>query len=142
MEGFKSSVNFDKEHVDERMIADAIKIHMTQMKQPPLIGKDVMGVNEGKPVKLYVLSPEMIEKLGKFKETYESCVNAQKRYDISCAKYNKAEQQFGKFNEVQTKLNKVQGNIDTCSNTAKEIEIVFKNLDTEFKTFMQEQSAN
>ena len=142
MEGFQSLVNFDKEHVDERMIADAIKIHMTQMKQPPLIGKEVMRVNEGKPVKLYVLSPEMIEKLGKLKETYESCVNAQKRYDISCAKYNKAEQQYGKFIEVQNKLTKVQGNIETCSNTSKEIEIVFKNLDAEFKTFMQEQSAN
>ena len=56
MEGFKSSVNFDKEHVDDRMIADAIKIHMTQMKQPSLVGKDVMGVNEGRPVKLCVIS--------------------------------------------------------------------------------------
>merc|ERR1711873_11370 len=103
------------------MIADAIKIHITQMKQPPLIGKDVMGVNEGKPVRLYVLSPEMIEKLGKFKETYESFVNAQKHYDISCAKYNKAEQEFGKFTEIQNKLTKVQSNIDICFNTSKEI---------------------
>ena len=54
MEGFKSSVDFDKDHVDEQMIADAIKFHMTQMKQPPLVGKDVMGVNNGKPVKIYV----------------------------------------------------------------------------------------
>ena len=96
MEGFKSSVSFDKEHVDKRNIAEAIKFHMTQMKQPPLIGKDVMGANEGRPVRLYVLSPEMIEKLGKFKETYESCVNALKRYSISCEQYNKAEQEYGK----------------------------------------------
>ena len=74
----------------------------------------------------------MIEKLGKFKVTYESCVSAQKRFDLACAKYNHAEQQFGKINEVQTKLNKVQGNITTCSNTVKQIEIALKNLDSEF----------
>ena len=82
MEGFKSSVNFDKDHVDERMVAEAIKFHMNQMKQPPLVGKDVMGVNEGRPVKMYTLTPEMIDKLGKFKENYNSCVDALKRYSI------------------------------------------------------------
>ena len=61
MEGFKSTALFDKDHVDERIIADAIKAHMTQMKQPPLVGQDVMGVNEGWAVKLYLLTPEMIE---------------------------------------------------------------------------------
>ena len=33
----------------------------------------------------------------------------------------------------------MQGNIDICLNNSKEIETVFKNLDAEFKTFMQEQ---
>ena len=122
MEGFKSSVNFDKDHVDERMVAEAIKFHMTQMKQPPLIGKDVMGANEGRPVKVYTLTPEMVDKLGKFKETYDSCVNALKRYSISCELYNKAKQEYGKFIEIQNKLTKVQGNIDICSNNSKEIE--------------------
>ena len=58
MEGFKSTALFDKDHVDERIIADAIKAHMTQMKQPPLVGQDVMGVNDGRAVMLgYVLTP-------------------------------------------------------------------------------------
>ena len=143
IEGFKSTVLFDKDHVDERIIADTIKAHMTQMKQPPLIGQDVMGVNDGRAVKLgYVLTPEMIEKLGKFKVTYESCVSAQKRFDLACAKYDRAEKQFGKINKVQTKLNKVQGTITTCSNTVKQIETAFKNLDSEFQAYMQEQTAN
>ena len=142
MEGFKSSVNFDKDHVDEKIVADAIKFHMNQMKQPPLVGKDVMGVNEGRPVKMYTLTPEMIDKLGKFKENYNSCVDALKRYSISCELYNQAEQEYGKALENQNKLTKVQGIIDLCSNNSKEIEIVFKNLDAEFKTFMQEQSVD
>merc|ERR1712240_920027 len=36
----------------------------------------------------------------------------------------------------------VQGNIDICFNNSKETETVFKNLDAEFKTFMQEQSVD
>ena len=65
-----------------------------------------------------------------------------KRFDLACAKYDRAEKQFGKINEVQTKLNKVQGTIASCSNTVKQIETAFKNLDSEFQACMQEQTAN
>ena len=56
MEGFKSSVNFDKEHVDKILIAEAIKAHMNIMKSPPVIGKDIMGIIDGKPIAQYNLN--------------------------------------------------------------------------------------
>ena len=109
------------------------------MKQPPLVGKDVMGANGERLVKLYTLTPEMINKLGKYKENYDSCVDALKRYSLSCELYNQAEHEYGKAVDIQTKLTKVQTHIDLCANNTKEIKTVFQNLDKEFKSIMQEQ---
>ena len=82
------------------------------MKQPPLIGQDMMGVNEGRPVKIgFTLTSELIEKLGKFKQNYDACVSAQKRYDLACAKYDNTEGKYGNKKDVQIKLTKVLNNI-------------------------------
>ena len=67
MEGLKSSAHFDKEHADERLLTEQIKAHITIIKCTPLIGQDMMGVHDEKPVKIgFKLTPEVIEKLGKF----------------------------------------------------------------------------
>ena len=87
MEGFKSSAHFDKEHADERLLTEQIKAHMTIIKRTPLIGQDMMGIHDEKPIKLgFQLSPEVIEKLGKFKQIYDACVSAQKRFKLACTK--------------------------------------------------------
>ena len=127
MEGFKSSAHFDKEHADERLLTDQIKAHMTIIKHTPLIGQDMMGVIEDKPISLgFKLSPELIEKLGKFKQIYDACVSAQKRFNLACTKYHNTEREYGNMKEVQTKLAKVQNNIDMCSDIIKQIKAVFQ----------------
>ena len=63
MEGFKSSANFDKDQADARLLTEQIKTHMTISKctVTPLIGQDMMGILEEKPIKLgFQLSPELI----------------------------------------------------------------------------------
>ena len=67
----------------------------------------------------------MIEKLGKFKPNYDSCVSAQKRYNLACAKYDNTEKEYGNMKEVQTKLTKVQNNIAMCSDRINQIKAVF-----------------
>ena len=80
MEGFKSSAHFDEKHPDERLLTEQIKTHMTVIKRTPLAGQEMMGVLDAKPVNVgFKLSPEVIEKLGKFKQSYDACVSAQKK---------------------------------------------------------------
>ena len=63
-----------------------------------------------------------------------------KRYSIACELYTQSEQDYGKAIENQEKLTKSQTLLDQCLHNSKQIEMVFKNLEAEFKTFMQEQS--
>ena len=63
MAGFKSSAHFDKEHADERLLTEQVKAHMTISKHTPLIGQDMIGILEEKPIKLgFQLTPKLIEK--------------------------------------------------------------------------------
>ena len=79
MEGFKSSAHFDKEQADARLLTEQIKMHMTVSKRTPLIGQHMIGILEEKPIKLgFQLSPELIKKLGQYKQNYDTCVFAQK----------------------------------------------------------------
>ena len=94
MAGFKSSVNVERDQTDVKMLIDQIKTHMTATMSTPLVGQDLTGINEGKSVSLGIkLSQETINKLGKFKPNYESCVNAQKRYNAACAIYSNTEKE-------------------------------------------------
>merc|ERR1712240_109689 len=140
MECFKSSVKFDKEHADANMTAEAIKAHMNIMKSRPVIGKDIMGIIDGKPIPQYNLNQAMIDKLGKFKENYNSCIDALKRYSVACELYTQSEQEYGKAINNKKKLAKSQTLLDQCLHNSKQIGIVFKNLEAEYKTFMQEQT--
>ena len=89
MAGFKSSVNVERDQTDVKTLIDHIKAHMTATNSTPLVGQDLTGIHEGKPVSIGIkLSQETINKLGKFKPNYESCVNAQKRYNSACAIYS------------------------------------------------------
>ena len=92
MAGFKSSVNVERDQTNVKMLIDQIKTHMTATMSTPLVGQDLTGINEGKSVSLGIkLSQETINKLGKFKPNYKSCVNAQKRYNSACAIYSNTE---------------------------------------------------
>ena len=129
MEGFKSSAHFDKDQADARLLTEQIKTHMTISKCTPLIGQDMVGILEEKPIKLgFQLSPELIEKLGQFKQNYDTCVCAQKKFNLACTKYDNTEREYGNIKEIQTKLAKVLNNISTCSNNIKKIESVFQSL--------------
>ena len=78
MEGFKSSANFEKEQADSRLLTDQIKAHMTITKHTPLVGQDMIGILDDKPIKLgFQLSPLLLEKLKQCKPNYDACVLAQ-----------------------------------------------------------------
>ena len=122
MAGFKSSVNVERDQTDVKTLIDHIKAHMTTTMSTPLVGQDMTGIHEGQPVNLGIkLSQEMINKLGKFKPNYESCVNAQKRYNSACATYNNTEKKYGNMELVKYKLAKVQNNVNTCSKSIEQI---------------------
>ena len=66
---------------------------------------------------------------------------AQKRSNAACSKYDSTEKGYGDIKEVQAKLDKVSTNISACSNKIKKIESVFQSLETEFQTYIQDQSV-
>ena len=101
MEGFKSSANFEKEQADSRLLTDQIKAHMTITKHTPLVGQDMVGVLDDKPIKLgFQLSPLLLEKLKQFKPNYDACVFAQKRFNAACSKSDSTEKGYGNINTV------------------------------------------
>ena len=76
---FIASVNFTEDQTESKDIADALKTHMTIMKKTPLVGQQLTGrQSDGSTVTLRVpLSSDMLKKLGKYKSTYDTCVQAQ-----------------------------------------------------------------
>ena len=86
MEGFKSSVNVERDQTDVKMLIDQIKAHMTATMSTPLVGQDLTGIHDNKAVSLGIkLTQELIQKHGRFKPNYEACVHAQKRFETGSA---------------------------------------------------------
>ena len=81
----------------------------------------------------------MIEKLGLFREYYTSCVAAQKHYDAACYNYSDTEKEHGTLDQLKEKLNEMQKYIDADTNKMNVISTVFQSMESEFKTYMQEQ---
>merc|ERR1712240_797247 len=101
-----------------------------------------MGINaDGKPVsQKFTLNQAMIDKLGKYKEIYYSCIDALKRYSVACDAYTQSEQEYGKADENKDKLARSQTLLDQCLRNSKQIGIVFNDLEAEYKIYMQEQT--
>ena len=76
---FIASVNFTEDQTESKDIADALKTHMTIMKKTPLVGQQLTGrQSDGSTVTLrHPLTSDMLKKLGTYKSTYDTCVQAQ-----------------------------------------------------------------
>ena len=76
---FRASVNFPEDQTENKDIAEALKTHMTITKKTPLVGQELVGIqSDGSPVTLRVpLSSDMLQKLSRYKSTYDTCVQAQ-----------------------------------------------------------------
>ena len=72
------------------------------MRRTPLEGQEMMGLIDDKAQALnFKVSAQLLEKLGPYKENYYSCVTAQNRYDLACAKYSNTEKEHGNLSQVK-----------------------------------------
>ena len=141
---FRASVNVPEDQAESKEITEALKIHMNITKKTPLVGQELVGIqSDGSPVTLRVpLSSDMLKKLGRYKSTYDTCIQAQERYDIANAQYATTEKEYGNMDSITAKLTTVQNNIDTCTNRIEQIWAAFQSLDSEFTEYMQDHKSN
>ena len=117
-------------------------MHMSISKRTSLEGQEMMGLVDEKAQALgFKLSAQLLEKLGPYKQNYYSCVTAQNRYDLTCAKYSNTEKEHGNVTQVKGKLNKIQNYIDAGTERINQINTVFKAMESEYQTFIQEQNV-
>ena len=76
---FRASVNVAEDQADSKGLIDTLKAHMSATKKTPLVGQELVGLqSDGSPVTLRVpLSSDMLQKLGRYKSTYDTCIQAQ-----------------------------------------------------------------
>ena len=76
--GFRASVNVNEDNADSKVLIDTLKAHMSETKKSPLIGQELVGLqSDGQPVNLCVnLSSDMLQKLGRYQPTYDTCIQA------------------------------------------------------------------
>ena len=136
---FRASVNVAEDQADSKAMIETLKTHMSITKKTPLLGQELVGLqSDGQPVNLCVnLSSDMLQKLGRYQPTYDTCVQAQERYDIANAQYATNEKEYGNMDSITAKLTTVQNNVDTCTNRIEQIRTAFKSLDSEFTEYMQ-----
>ena len=141
--GFKASVNVNEDHADSRALIDTLKAHMNATKNTPLVGQELVGIQDGQAVKLHInLSKDMLQKLGRFLPNYDTCVQAQERYNEANSQYANTEKEYGNMDSITAKLAKVQNNIDTFTQRIEQIRTAFQSLDSEFTDYMQDQKSN
>ena len=139
--GFKASVNVNEDHTDSKALIDTLKAHMNATKNTPLVGQELVGIQDGQAVKLRIsLSKDMLKKLGRFQPNYNTCVQAQERFNEAYAQYTNTE--YGNMDSITAKLAKVQNNIDTFTQRIEQIRTAFQSLDSEFTDYMQDQKSN
>ena len=142
MAGFKSSVNVNDQS-DSKALIEHLKVHMNATNSTPLVGQELVGIQDGQAVKLRInLSKDMLQKLGRFQPNYDTCVQAQERFDTANAQYANTEKEYGNMDSITVKLTKVQNNIDTFTQRIEQIRTAFQSLDSEFTDYMQDQKSN
>ena len=69
---------------------------------------------------------------------YNLCVTAQNRFDKACSDFTDTEKVYGRAQQIQEKINKLQNTIDVDTIKDADIEAVYKVLDADNRGSIQE----